>query len=170
MAFIKTTTKVYSFAEYSDVTEQDSRLFSTNEGLTQSVVEDLLIKLTTRILNEIRATDWWAQYFVRQDKGTTTIRTRADIPAPEGIKIIARQADFTELCVYHALFTYILPRYADFSAEDNDEVMKINFYEQRYTKLFLALITAGDWYDFDDDKTIQSDEMDPGKIRLRRVR
>ena len=44
MAFIQTSTTFYSFAEYSDVTDQDSRLFVANEGLTQTVVEDLLIK------------------------------------------------------------------------------------------------------------------------------
>lgn len=170
MAFIETTTKVVSFADYTDVTEQDSRLFAANEGLTQSVVEDLLVKSTARILTQIRASDWWASYFVSQDKGATTIRSRGDIPSPDGIKIKARKAEFTELCVYHALFTYILPKFADFGAEDNDEMQKIGFYEQRYTKLFMELITAGDWYDFDGDKTVESTEMDPGKIRLRRIR
>jgi hypothetical protein len=170
MAFIQTTTKVISFADYTDVTEQDSRLFAANEGLTQTVVEDLLVKSTARILTQIRATDWWASYFQNMDKGAITIRTRGDIPSPDGIKIKARQAEFTELCVYHSLFTYILPRFADFSAEDNDERAKIGFYEQRYDKLFMELITAGDWYDFDGDKTVESAEMDPGKIRLRRVR
>ena len=33
----------------------------------------------------------------------------------------------------------------------------------------MELITAGDWYDFDGDKTIQSDEMSPGRVRMRRV-
>ena len=46
---------------------------------------------------------------------------------------------------------------------------KIGFYEQRYTSLFMELITAGDWYDFDGDKIVESTEMSPGKIRLRRV-
>ena len=169
MPFIATTTKVISFADYSDVTQQDSRLFVANEGLTQTVVEDLLVKSTARILTQVRATDWWASYYISQDKGATTIRTRGDIPSPDGIKIKARQAEFTELCVYHCLFTYILPRFADFSAEDNDEMAKIGFYEQRYTSLFMELITAGDWYDFDGDKIVESSEMSPGRIRLRRV-
>ena len=170
MAFIQTSTKLISFADYNDVTEQDSRLFLSNEGLTQTVTEDLLVKSSARILTQIRATDWWASYFVSQDKGATVIQNRGDIPSPDGIKIKARQAEFTELCVYHVLFTYILPRYADFGADDNDEMGKIGFYEQRYTKLFMELITAGDWYDFDGVGTVTSAEMDPGKIRLRRVR
>jgi len=169
MAFIATSTTFYSFAEYSDVTEQDSRLFVANEGLTQTVVEELLVKSSARILTQIRATDWWASYFVRQDQGTTTIRTRGDIPSPSGLKIKSRQAEFTELCVYHCLFSYILPRFADFSAEDNDERAKIGFYEQRYDKLFMELIQAGDWYDFSGDGTIDSDEKSPGKVRLRRI-
>lgn len=170
MAFIQTTTKLISFADYTDVTEQDSRLFLSNEGLSQTVVEDLLVKSTARILTQIRATEWWESYFISQDKGATTIRTRGDIPSLDGIKIKARQTEFTELCVYHVLFNYILPRYADFSAEDNDEMSKIGFYEQRYTKLFMELITAGDWYDFDGVGTVTSAEMDPGRVRLRRIR
>lgn len=170
MAFIATSTNFYSFAEYSDVTDQDSRLFVANEGLTQTVVEDLLVKSSNRILNNIRATAWWQQYFVTQDKGTTTIKSAADIPAPSGLKIISRKADFIDLCVYHCMMTYILPKVANFGNEDNEERQKISFYENRYTQLFEELIKAGDWYDFSGDGTINSDEKEPGKIRLRRIR
>ena len=170
MAFIATSTVFYSFAEYSDVTSQDARLFVANEGLTQSIVEDLLVKSSNRILSQIRATAWWQQYFLDQDGGATTIKSKADIPTPSGLKIIASKADFTDLCVYHCMYTYILPKVANFGNEDNEERQKIGFYENRYTQLFEQLITAGDWYDFDGDGTISSTEMEPGRIRLRRNR
>ena len=170
MAFIATSTTFYSFAEYSDVTDQDSRLFVANEGLTQTVVEDLLVKSSSRILNNIRATAWWQNYFRRQDAGATSIQSAADVPAPSGLKIISRKADFTDLCVYHCMMTYILPKVANFGNEDNEERQKISFYENRYTMLFEELITSGDWYDFSGDGTITSAEKEPGKIRMRRTR
>ena len=44
MAFITQGTTFFSFADYDDVLAKDSRLFSANEGLTQDVVEDSLIR------------------------------------------------------------------------------------------------------------------------------
>jgi len=94
----------------------------------------------------------------------------ADVPALDPNRIIARQNDFTDLCVYTALADFILPSIADFSKEDSAERQKMGYYTQRADELFGELITAGDWYDFDDDATIQSDEKQPGQFNLKRVR
>jgi hypothetical protein len=34
----------------------------------------------------------------------------------------------------------------------------------------MELITAGDWYDFDGTGTINSSEMKPGVVQMKRVR
>ena len=170
MAFIETTTNFVSFAQYTDMIETDSRLFVANEALTEDVVTDLLVRSSSRILSNIRSTDWWRSYFIIQDKGTTTIKTVADIPSPSGLKIKARRDDFTDLCCYLTMYYYILPKVADFGSDDNDEKQKLGYYEQKYTKLFNELITAGDWYDFDGTGTINSSEMAPGAVQMKRIR
>jgi hypothetical protein len=169
MAFIVENETVISFAEYSDVFNRDQRLFDSNEGLTDDVIEPLLERATQRILDQIKNTQWWKTYWVRRSAGAT-INTVADIPSPEISKIIGRNADFTDLCVYIALAEYILPAVADFGNQDNAERLKMGYYEQKSTKLFMELITAGDWYDFDGNGTVSTTEKDPGKVNLRRVR
>jgi hypothetical protein len=72
--------------------------------------------------------------------------------------------------VYVALSEFILPSIADFGNEDNAERQKMGYYKQKADELFGELVTAGDWYDFDDDGTIQSDEKSPGQYNLKRVR
>jgi hypothetical protein len=170
MAFIETTTNFVSFAQYTDMTETDSRLFVANEALTEDVVTDLLVRSSAKILSNIRSTDWWRSYFVIQDKGATTIRTVADIPSPSGLKIQARRDDFTDLCCFYTMYYYILPKVADFGSDDNDEKQKLGYYEQKYIQLFNELITAGDWYDFDGTGTILSSEMTPGVVQMKRIR
>ena len=169
MAFIRSGTTVLSFAEYQDVVDRDQRLFEANEGLEIDVVEDLLIRSTERILTELRSSDWWAQYWLERDT-TTRITTRADIPALDAARILTRLNDFTDLCVYHSMYEYILPKIADFGTDQNAERNKIGYYQQKYSKLFGELIRAGDWYDFDNDETIQRDEKSPGVTNLRRYR
>ena len=169
MAFIIENGVITSFADYQSVFDRDQRLFDSNEGLTDDVIEPLLERATQRILDQIRATAWWKTYWIRRSE-SVNINTSADIPRPEISKIIGRSADFTDLCVYTALAEYILPAVADFGNEDNAERLKMGYYEQKRSKLFMELITAGDWYDFDGDGTIQSTEKDPGKVNLRRVR
>lgn len=168
MAFLKTGNRVLSFATFSDVTDRDQRLFESNEGLTEDNVEGLLIRATERILSKIRASDWWQGYYV--NRSPAGIRTVADIPAPDANKVIMRQNDFTDLCVYTALGEYILPMIADFGTEDNAERQKMGYYVQKANELFGELITAGDWYDFDGTGTISSSEKQPGFVNLRRVR
>lgn len=168
MAFITENDTVISFAEYSDVTARDRRLFDGNEGLTDDVVENLLIRSTERILSKMRQTSWWREYYLQ--RSSSTISTMADIPALDTDKIIGRQNDFTDLCVYTALGEFILPLVADFGNEEDSERNKMGYYNQKAESLFAELVGAGDWYDFDLDGTVQSDEKSPGKFNLKRVR
>tara|TARA_R110002096_G_scaffold73949_3_gene175164 strand:- start:397 stop:927 length:531 start_codon:yes stop_codon:yes gene_type:complete len=176
MAFIivNSGTEVLSFAEYEDITNRDGRLFAANEGLTSAIVEDLLIRSTERILTQIRATGWWVDYYINQN-GSTSYSSVADIPAVDAINIKARQNDFTDLCVYSAMYEYVLPKVANFGDEEDATFSKIGYYETKFNNLFDELIEAGDWYDFSGDGTIVSSEKQPGialldKDRLVRVR
>lgn len=169
MAFILNGTAVVSFSEYQDCLDMDQRLFETNEGLTEEVIEDALIRSTARILTLLRATDWWQSYYIKRATDVT-YQTIADVPALDAAKIAARQDDFTDLCVYYAFWNYVLPKIADFATEDNAERQKISFYQQKYNNLFGELISAGDWYNFDGTGTISSSEKQPGYYNLKRVR
>lgn len=168
MAFIRENNTVISFAEFSDVTDRDQRLFDNNEGLTDDVIEPLLIRATERILSKVRSTAWWKTYYINRE--VIQFTTSADIPPLDVDNIIGRQNDFTDLCVYSAMAEFILPLIADFGNEDNAERLKMGYYELKAERLFAELITAGDWYDFDGDGVIQSTEKDPGKVNLRRIR
>lgn len=169
MAFIIENDTVISFAEYSDVTATDQRLFDGNEGLTDDVIETALIRSTERILSKLRSTQWWRDYWLSRSP-TAQVRTVADIPALDIDKIIGRANDFTDLCVYHALSEIILPQTANFGDEGDDDRNKMGYYTAKMDRLFEELIVAGDWYDFDDDATVQSDEKQPGYVNLKRVR
>jgi len=78
MAFITSGTTVLSFATYDDVVDRDQRVFEANEGLTVDVVEDLLIRSTERILSQLRSTNWWRAYYLKQS--SASISSVADIP------------------------------------------------------------------------------------------
>jgi hypothetical protein len=169
MPFIITNSVTTSFAEYQDVIDMDARVFDSNEGLTDDVVESLLTKSTQRVLTIIRNTDWWKSMYIDQSPGVS-LSTVADIPALSPTKVRARQDDFTDLCVMYALYYYILPKVADFSNQDNAERAKIGFYQSKFEALLAEIITAGDWYDFDGSGTIASTEKQPGKYTLKRVR
>lgn len=168
MAFVSESGSVVSFAEYSDVLQRDQRLFEVNEGLSDDVIEPLLVRATDRILDRLRATDWWQTYWLTRSQ--TGIRTRADIPALDPNRIESRQSDFTELCVYLALAEYILPMIADFSNQDSAERQKMGYYTTRSDNLFNELVVAGDWYDYDNDGSVESTERAPGVHNLKRVR
>jgi hypothetical protein len=169
MAFITSGGKVVCFAEVSDVQSADQRLFEANEGLTDAVVEDALFRSTDRILTLIRNTDWWRDINVAKQPNMS-YQTLADMPTVDPNKIVAREADFTELCVYYALWNYLLPKIADFSKEDNAERAKIGFNQEKYNFRFEELINSGDWYDFGGDGVVQSNEKLPGHMSLRRIR
>jgi hypothetical protein len=168
MAFITESGTVTSFAEFQDVVNKDQRLFDSNEGLSDDLVEQQLVRATERILTKLRASAWWKSYYVV--RSTTAITTTADIPALNVNRIIARTNDFTDLCVYTALAEYILPSIADFGKDDNAERQKMGYYSQKADTLFGELIAAGDWYDFDNSGTITSSEKSPGYYNLKRVR
>jgi hypothetical protein len=174
MAFIKYQGNVISFAEYTDVTAIDQRVFESNEGLTSAIVETLLERSTTRILYNITATDWWRTYWIRQSGGTydPLIYTSGllSIPNPNPNYILDRQDDFTDLCVYYALSYYIYPKIADFSIQDSAEKTKIGFMNEKYRALFQELIDDGSWYDFSGDGTIQPLEKMPTRTNIQRAR
>ena len=169
MAFVSESGTVISFAEFQDVVDKDTRIFEANEGLSDDVIDKALIRSTDKILARLRNTDWWRNYYIRRNT-STVINSVADIPALNVNKIDARQPDFTDLCVYTALSEIVLPGVADFSNPDSAERQKMAYYEQRAGELFRELVTAGDWYDFDNDGTVESSEREPGKINLKRVR
>lgn len=169
MAFVVENDLVVSFAEFQDVLDKDQRIFEANEGLSDTLVDSALIRATERILNRLRNTDWWRNYYLRRNT-STIINTVADIPALDPNKIQGRQADFTDLCVFVALSETILPGIADFSNEDSAERQKMSYYQQRAEMLFTELVQNGDWYDFSGTGTISSDEKQPGIINLKRVR
>lgn len=169
MAFIIENSTVTSFADFQDVVDIDQRLFEGNEGLSDDIVEQHLVRATERILTKVRSSAWWQSYYVNRNT-VTTINTIADIPALDPNRILSRQNDFTDLCVYTALGEYILPSIADFSKEDNAERQKMGYYVSKADSLFGELISAGDWYDFDNDSEISSREKQPGQYNLKRVR
>lgn len=166
MAFIVEDSNTISFAEFADVQKTDQRLFDSNESLTDDTVEDALIRTTTRILDNIRNTEWWQSLYT-QNTGSVN---RLDIPKPNPDKIIDRRDDFTDLCVYWALSDYILPSIADFGDNESNERQKMGYYKNRADALFMELVNSGDWYDFDGNDTVQTDEKRRGNLRLKRVR
>lgn len=169
MAFVIENDITVSFAEFQDVVNRDSRVFDANESLSDDIVDAHLVRATERILDRFRSSDWWRSYYVKRNTAYT-ITTTADIPALDPDRIIDRQNDFTDLCVYTALAEFVLPSVADFGNENSAERQKMGYYQQKADSLFGELVSAGDWYDFDDDSTIQSDEKQPGYYNLKRVR
>lgn len=169
MSFIIDSNITISFADFQDVVDKDQRLFDSNEGLTDDVVEDGLIRATERVLTKIRSSSWWRSYYIRRDS-SIAYSSVADVPAVDPDKIKGRLNDFRDLAIYEGLSEYILPIVADFGNEDNAERQKMGYYKNKAEALFQELITAGDWYDFDGDNTVESSEKSPGQINLRRIR
>ena len=169
MAFITEDTIVISFAMFDDVLARDQRVFDSNEGLTDEIVEMALIRATQRLLNKFRGTDWWRGYYLKRDT-SASITSSADIPAMDPNRIKDRYNDFTDLCVYFALGEYILPQVADFGSDDDSEFSKMSYYANKADALFAELVRVGDWYDFDDNNIVESSEKEPGHYSLKRVR
>lgn len=170
MAFVSQNRQVVSFAAYEDVLLKDQRLFEANEGLSdQDLIDSMLIRATERILTNLRSSPWWQSYYINRNT-SVVITSVADVPALDPSRIRARQNDFTDLCIYTALGEYILPSIADFSNEDSAERQKMGYYVGKAEKLFGELIQAGDWYDFDNDTIITSNEKQPGVYNPKRVR
>lgn len=164
MAFITQGTNVLSFATYDDAETIDQRLFEENEGLSIDITEDALIRSTERILDIIRNTEWYRRLALSQGASILTL------PAVSANKIVSRKNDFTDLCVFYALTHYLLPRVADFGNEDNAERVKIDFYLVKFNSLLEELIRNGDWYDYDGNGTVGTEENQEGFIQYQRVR
>jgi hypothetical protein len=169
MAFIIENDITVSFADFQDVVAKDQRLFEANEGLSDDIIEQQLIRSTERILDKFRASDWWRNYYIRRDQ-SIQYNTAADVPALDPDRIKDRLNDFADLCIYTALSEYILPSIADFGNEDSSERQKMGYYTQKAESLFAELITVGDWYDFDNSGSIGSNEKQPGQYNLKRIR
>ena len=175
MAFIISGGTVISFADADDVHTIDQRVFEANEGLTDAIVEDALIRSTTRIIQNFGASDWWRTYYMRMSGGTYdpliyNSLGLLPIPDPDPNRIHAREADFTDLCVYYTLSYYLLPKIADFSNQDNAERVKIGFFNEKYRSLFQELIDDGSWYDWDNGGTITNPEKMVSRTNIIRVR
>lgn len=169
MAFVIANNTVVSFAEYTDVLQRDQRLFELNEGLSDDVVEPLLERATQRIQTRLSNTEWYRTYYVKRTTNLS-LKSVADIPAMDLDRIVGRQQDFTDLCVYVALSEYILPLVADFGNDDSAERKKMGYYSVQAEKLLQELVALGDWYDFDDDGVVEQKERDPGVYIVKRVR
>ena len=175
MPFIRSGGNVIAFAEYSDVTNTDQRVFEANEGIADStMVEDLTEKATSRILQLIRNTGWWKRYYLIEatdaQRLATNTRSTPDVPLPNANYILGRQADFTDLCVYFTLYEYLYPKIADYSAQDNAEVQKIGVFRTKFDTLFRELIEDGTWYDFSGDGSVTETEKLPTRTNLVRYR
>lgn len=144
---------VVSFAEFTDVSELDSRLFEENEVFTQDNVEELLERSTQRILQKVKASVFWRTYV----GGSISLTGLNELPTPDPNKF-QRRADVTDLCVYHCMANYLLPKVADFGNPEDSENQKMRYYEQRFGELFEELVTLGDFYDNDGDGTVETDE------------
>lgn len=171
MSFIIENDNIISFAEFDDVLKRDQRVFDSNEGITDVLVEEHLISATKHILTRFRASDWWVNYYLnRSDLSGNPINIAAQVPELDVNRIIYRKELFTELAVYTALAEYTLPMVADFGNEESEERAKMSYYSIKADKVFGTLIELGDWYDFNDDGTIAADEKKSGHYNLKRVR
>jgi hypothetical protein len=172
MAFIQQGNTVYSFATYDDVVAKDRRLFSANEGLNQTVVEEALVRATQRIVSILSGSDWWKNYYIRKagNYQNVVFGQNLSVPPVQPYLIRARRDDFTDLCVYFALSEYLYPGVADFGNPDSAERQKIGFYDEKYRELLRELYDDGDWYDFNEDGNISRADQYPSRVNLVRVR
>lgn len=168
MAFYSSLNTFVSFATYDDLVQRDQRLFEANENLTREVIDDLLKLASQRILTQIRNTDWWQDYcFTRNSSLNYDMRL---LPSVNPLYIRAREQEFKDLNIYFAMYEYVLPKVADFGNPDSAEIAKIAHYKDSYHFLFKELIQSGDWYDFNADGIIETNEKAPSRVNLVRIR
>lgn len=164
MAFIISGGNVVSYAEALDVRDKDQRLFESNEidftsvpdtpGSLNNYIEDLTTKATDRINQKIRASARWREYLGHVGAGYDL----DNIPAFDPDNIISRKSDFTDMCAYYTLKEYLLPKIADFGNPESSEVQKIQYYDDKFNELFNELLGMFDWYDNDNDGTVEDGE------------
>ena len=167
MAFITDNTgNVISFADFFDVNDIEQRVFEANEinftdaaspafSSLEEYVDYLLQKSTDRILLKMKASDWWRNYTSYSGASITQIN---DLPSVDPNRVLARQQDFTDMTVYYCLKEYLLPKVADFGVEESAEVAKIKYYENKFSQIFGELLAIADWYDANDDGTVEDSE------------
>jgi hypothetical protein len=80
------------------------------------------------------------------------------IPEFDPSNIVGRKADFTDMCCYYVLKEYLLPKIADFGNPESPEVQKIQYYDDKFNELFTELMNMFDWYDSDDDGSVEDGE------------
>lgn len=168
MAFNYIDETFVSFAVYADVVQRDARLFESNEGLTESVVNTAMSASAQKILSKIRASGWWRDYTLSRDSSLNNdVR---NVPAVDPDRIDGSEQQFKDLNIYLAMAEYLLPKVADFGNETSAEVVKIAFYRDAFAEQFKELIEDGSWYDFDGDQAIELEERAPSKLNLIRIR
>lgn len=173
MAFIISGQTVVSYAEASDVKDKDQRVFESNEiafadapdqpANLDDYIEDLTTKSTARISRKIRASARWREYLGL----TTGYQSVNDLPEFDPNRIKSRKSDFTDMCCYYTLKEYLLPKVADFGNPESPEVQKIKYYENKFEDLFTELMDMMDWYDADDDGSVEEAEK-IARFRLNR--
>ena len=164
MAFITSGGTVLAYAEAVDVRDKDQRLFEQNEvnftdvpdapGSLSNYIEDLTQKSTARINQKIRASAQWREYLGFVGNGYDI----NNIPDFNPSRIITRKSDFTDMCCYHTLKEYLIPKVADFGNPESAEVQKIQYYENKFNDLFTELLAMMDWYDDDADGIVEDGE------------
>lgn len=180
MAFITVNGQVVSFAEYTDVVQKDQRLFEDNEirvpansGFVdiQDFVEDMLEKSTQRILLKIKASTWWQMYnnYVGNPISDLNALPSVNPTLIDPANALGRRQQFTDMCVYYCIKEYLMPLVANFT-EGTSDLQKIEYYDRKYNDIFNELISIADWYDFNNDGTIQTGEKAVSYYMNRRTR
>jgi hypothetical protein len=62
------------------------------------------------------------------------------------------------MCCYYTLKEYLLPKVADFGNPESSEVQKIQYYDDKFNDLFRELTNVFDYYDGDEDGTLEDSE------------
>lgn len=179
MAFVTNITgNVISFADSFDVRDIEQRIFEANEinfadaaspafATLDDYIDNLLEKSTDRLLLKIKASSWWREYNAYVGSNISNINVLPDVN-PD--KIVLRQQDFTDMCVFYCLKEYLLPKTADFGIEESSEVQKIRYYDNKFTEYFSELLAIADWYDADGDGTVEGNEQLTSFRKTRRTR
>lgn len=172
---------VISFAEYTDVVQKDQRIFEANNikipeesGFisVQDFVEDMLKKSTQRILLKLKASTWWQSYNAYVGTPISNLNAIPNVNPnliDPGNQLDRRQ-QFTDMCVYYCFAEYLFPLIAEFGNEESPEVQKIQYYSAKFSDIFNELISIADWYDADNDGTVEESEKAVSYMRTRRSR
>ena len=137
-----------------DENEIDFTNVPDTPGTLNNYIEDLTTKSTNRINQKIRASARWREYLGYIGSGYDI----NSIPAFNPTKIVDRKADFTDMCCYYTLKEYLLPKIADFGNPESPEVQKIQYYDDKFNELFSELMNMFDWFDNNQDGTVEDGE------------